>query len=169
MRDYWEHVSEPVARVIDRIAETYDGASDNTQSPIEDELLYALTSGSFGWMFDITRAKTISGVVAFSGTQPDGRIALATQVSVDRYRCDLMIATGRSFGSRLIAIECDGFEFHNKFAWQRERDARRDRNFWRSGVQVMRFSGSRIMGDVRSVVNDIAAEIGLSQGAEHDE
>lgn len=74
----------------------------------------------------------------------------ACQVTVGPYRVDFLLATqGLPRGSPpyLLAVECDGHDFHEKTKTQAARDKARDRNLAEWGVQTIRFTGAEIWRD----------------------
>ena len=71
-----------------------------------------------------------------------------TQHQVGKYRGDLFIPP------RLI-IECDGKAYHLNKA----KDKRRDKYIEAQGYRVIRFSGSRINGDIKGILNRIDKEL----------
>lgn len=75
------------------------------------------------------------------------------QVQVDSYRIDLMMAQGGA----LLAIECDGFEFHDRTKQQAAYDRARDRHLLISGIPVIRFTGSEIHHSLERCVADVYA------------
>lgn len=78
--------------------------------------------------------------------------SVATQVQLGAYRLDIVVQAA----GRLLAIECDGAQFHTS-SEAVERDKRRDRFCVTQGVAVMRFTGAEINRDPRGC----AAQIGL--------
>ena len=59
----------------------------------------------------------------------------------------------------LIAVECDGHEFHEKTKEQAAADKRRDRDLTRAGLRVMRFTGSEIYRDALKCAAEVDAVI----------
>lgn len=55
-----------------------------------------------------------------------------------------------------IGVELDGHEFHEKTKHQVSQDKRRERAIVRSGITVMRFSGSEVYRDAQKCVAEIA-------------
>ena len=76
------------------------------------------------------------------------------------YRVDYLInksASGQPVGR--IAVELDGHEFHQKTKEQVASDNRRQRALTRSGITVLRFSGSEIMRNSKDCLADVVAMI----------
>lgn len=76
-------------------------------------------------------------------------VACAPQVRVGNYISDFMFVAQRAGGGQpiLVAVECDGHDFHVKNKQQVARDRSRDRAFSSCGIHVMRFTGSEIHRD----------------------
>lgn len=123
------------------------------QSPIERSMLLALwsrgvwsgalTFPDFVGDADLTvmeeRAKALRGTKG----------VLAPQVRVGPYRVDFLIALGRWYYRDvvLVAIECDGHDFHERTKAQAAKDKARDRDLAARGLTVLRFTGSEIWRD----------------------
>lgn len=74
------------------------------------------------------------------------RPVLGLQIPVSNYRVDFLLVDDMANGEPplLLAIECDGHEFHSRTKQQAKRDRVRDRNLQAVGLHVMRFTGSEI-------------------------
>jgi very-short-patch-repair endonuclease len=76
---------------------------------------------------------------------------VAKQVHVGSYRVDFCIASPslEHFDTlaHLLAVECDGHDFHERTKQQASRDKSRDRELMEHGVSVVRFTGSEIWRD----------------------
>ena len=55
----------------------------------------------------------------------------------------------------LLAVECDGHDFHERTKEQAQRDKSRDRDIAALGVHVIRFTGSEIWRDPRKCAADV--------------
>lgn len=78
---------------------------------------------------------------------------LMGNVFLDAYRVDFLLGT---YGSTAImAIECDGHDWHERTKQQASSDRARDRALLRMGVTTIRFTGS----DIYHRANDCAAEV----------
>lgn len=88
-------------------------------------------------------------------------VLVAPQVIVGPYRCDFL--AGRYSGGRvtLVAVECDGFDFHSR-RHQRDRDMRRDRTMRsvRGINDVLRFTGSHIRSNAAGCVDEMLTALG---------
>jgi very-short-patch-repair endonuclease len=85
---------------------------------------------------------------------------LIPQVRCGPYRLDFVVFHDNEFG-QLVAVECDGHDYHERTKEQAARDRRRDRALQAAGVSVLRFTGSEIWRDpeacaleVRNFVSD---------------
>lgn len=80
-------------------------------------------------------------------------LALIPQYPLYRFRYDFAITAD----ARLIAvIECDGKDFHSSEA-ARLNDAAKNVAVWKMGVEIFRFSGSKIFRDDVRCVDQIGA------------
>ena len=78
----------------------------------------------------------------------EANVVGAPQVSIlDDYRTDFLFLTEVFGGFCMLAVECDGHDFHEKTKWQAARDKRRDRRLLRVGIRTMRFAGSEVHRD----------------------
>ena len=76
---------------------------------------------------------------------------LRAQQPVDHFRLDFTLS--HRFG--LVAIECDGHQFHERTPEQATRDRRRDRYLTIRGWRVLRFTGTEIKRDLRWCMSDV--------------
>lgn len=67
-----------------------------------------------------------------------------------RYRLDIGLEVIQGNCRALVAIECDGHDFHEKTKKQAQHDKRRDRDLQILGWSVARFTGSEIVRDPRA-------------------
>lgn len=79
--------------------------------------------------------------------KPSNLLVVCAQMHVGDYRADFGILTEADGRFEIVAVECDGHEFHEKTKEQAARDKARDRFFVESGVRVMRFTGAEIWKD----------------------
>jgi very-short-patch-repair endonuclease len=90
------------------------------------------------------------------------------QAKVLKYRADFLVEVMRKeevVGK--IVVECDGHDFHERTAYQAERDRSRDREMAAAGYVVFRFTGREIYRsptscaiDVLKLVMDMAKKTG---------
>lgn len=85
----------------------------------------------------------------------DERPSLDTQVSISKYRADIVLTGPR--GAPRIVVECDGEAFHQDKA----KDAQRTAEIERHGYRVMRFTGSEIHHNPVSLANSVLRQAGF--------
>jgi very-short-patch-repair endonuclease len=132
-----------------------------TESPIEEQMLHALVTNGAQRQFRvfINSAEETPGIV---------RLDLHLQVRIGGYRVDLVAAVDDTeHGVRgVLAIECDGHEFHERTKAQAARDRRKDRLFQAHGVPLFRFTGSEIWADADACADEaLDALLGLPDPA----
>lgn len=90
----------------------------------------------------------IGALRAISCIHPRRPLTIFPQQGVAGYRPDFVLAWPEKVGVpsrvRLLAVECDGHEFHEKTKAQAERDKSRDRKIVGTGIPIMRFTGSEL-------------------------
>ena len=107
----------------------------NTQSPIEQMLGTALLGL---WLGPCSIYLSVDG-------HTNGEVELIPQAKLGDYRVDFLLKfNGMDSKEKLIVIECDGHEFHEKTKEQAQRDKKRDRQLATFGCIVLRFTGSEI-------------------------
>lgn len=101
--------------------------------------------------------KTIDAV-SIGAAQRMAKFCWAQEVMVDRYRLDFLIVGFGDFGSAcLLAVECDGHEFHGGNRDGARRDRVRDRTLAGRGITTIRFAGSEIFADAKSCAAEAAS------------
>lgn len=80
-----------------------------------------------------------------------GLFKVIPQYNIDCYIVDFLIKDEED--NDILVIECDGFEYHNKFYMQR--DYERQRYLQLKGYLFMRFTGSEIYNDVDECAKEI--------------
>jgi very-short-patch-repair endonuclease len=96
-------------------------------------------------------------------------IVVMSQAKVGTYRAEFLAAfnpgcSGSRNALKLLAIECDGHEFHQKTKQQAARDRARDRYFLKRGIPVMRFTGSEIWENAINCVDDVISYFEYCEG-----
>lgn len=72
---------------------------------------------------------------------PPSVIHIVPQATFEKkYRVDFV----GMIGQEMVAIECDGHDFHERTKEQAERDRSRDRELQRLGIPILRFTGREI-------------------------
>lgn len=77
-------------------------------------------------------------------------IVIVPQYQWGRYRLDFLLM----LGAVRVAIECDGHDYHERTKEQAAHDRRRDREIQRSGLAILRFTGSEIYRDARACAHE---------------
>ena len=132
------------------------------QSPIERRLApWLLSLQTF-----LLEPPTIYGgnidldTAVFGSSGEGDAIAVFAQVRVAQYTADFVVvahyASVRQRHTILVAVECDGHEFHNRTKEQAEHDRRRDRAFQALGLHVFRFTGREIARDAAKCAEEVA-------------
>jgi very-short-patch-repair endonuclease len=82
-----------------------------------------------------------------------------TQIDIGKYRADILILDASLpldlREPRLMIVECDGHEYHERTKEQAARDKKRDRYFQSKGYKVLRFTGSEIWADPEGCASEI--------------
>lgn len=116
------------------------------ESPIERTMLEALAP-----QFPFVR-ESAGALVAYG---PAGELLQQTSLDADGRRIRLDFAVVGS--ARQVAVECDGFDFHDRTPDQATRDKARDRGMRRAGWDVLRFTGQEIHRDAAKCVAEVLA------------
>ena len=110
------------------------------RSPIETAMRSALKT-------------SIAAAVEENGV--DTRIVVVEQAKIGRAVVDFLLAIGpEGEETVLLAVECDGHDFHERTKEQASRDRSRDRALQALGVAVFRFTGSDIFWDVAECADE---------------
>lgn len=72
------------------------------------------------------------------------RIGIWHQVKVGPYTADFVVRIFYCDTVTMVAVECDGHEFHERTKEQAQHDRSRDRYFQMQGLTVFRYTGSEI-------------------------
>lgn len=117
------------------------------ESPIESTLFTALYA-----MGTLTGDLVCQGATPSEYLQHEAKSCFTThfspQVVVGNYRVDFLFAIPMLRNRvTLLAVECDGHDFHEKTKEQAARDKARDRDLTELGIRVIRFTGSEIWRD----------------------
>jgi very-short-patch-repair endonuclease len=74
---------------------------------------------------------------------PNKPVVIAPQFVIARYRLDFLVALRAKDYRRLVAIECDGRDYHS-LVEDVERDKHRDEYLKSFGIRTLRYTGSWI-------------------------
>jgi very-short-patch-repair endonuclease len=132
------------------------------QSPIEEILLAGLMAFAPGYMSAGTRISyfTRPGFEHDEApTMPGDGIDVHMQASVGKFRADFLLDINEGRNRRLVVVECDGHEFHERTKDQARHDKRRDRFMTSCRITVLRFAGSELYADVESCIAEIADHV----------
>lgn len=87
----------------------------------------------------------VEAVVRALDNDPGAGLSIQTQVPVGKYRLDIAMLSGPDL---VLAVECDGHNFHDRTKEQAARDRRRDRDILDDfDLATVRFTGSEIHHD----------------------
>lgn len=119
------------------------------ESPIERILLPWLVNADYGPMF-------VPEVPVFAPTKgierlPDGNIFIIVQMPIGSYRTDFMIVAKHKSQTKIVAVECDGEDYHGT-----RKDMLRDGFLACMGIQTVRASGAEIKNSADRVATKIA-------------
>jgi len=126
---------EQAKLVEDGLISTYHQAQALCESPIERDMLAALMTANW----DQCAIPVVPVIAASSTSIPDHPIVIVPQFQFGRYRLDFAILCRGMKPASIIALECDGAEFHDT-----EQDRTRDAYLRAFGVHVFRATGSAI-------------------------
>lgn len=95
--------------------------------------------GAFRYFTHLMGFSTVTG-----GAEKDAPgavpFAIYTQVKIDKYRVDFIVA----YGDKQVVVECDGRDFHHSTRQQVDRDRERDAALGGLGYKVIRFPGRQL-------------------------
>lgn len=87
------------------------------------------------------------------------------QVKIGPYRVDFAIWDAslpfEIAKPRIMIVECDGHEFHEKTKEQARRDKKRDRYFQSRGFKVLHYTGSEIWANPSEIADEIIGELAI--------
>jgi hypothetical protein len=90
---------------------------------------------------------------------PDFGTEWCPQVQFEGHRPDILFRVCFEGADRLLAVECDGHDYHERTAEQALRDRSRDRRLFLSEIHVLRFTGREIFGHPDSCIDDITSTL----------
>jgi very-short-patch-repair endonuclease len=129
-----------------------DIAANACKSPIEQILLAELMFMSTGygphpldiWSHD------------YPNNLPPRGACIVAQYPLGRYTLDFgVFVQGFNNDMLMLAVECDGHNYHNKTKEQARHDRKRDRWLQKHGWQVVRFTGSEIHEDASACAEEV--------------
>ena len=131
----------------------------NWHKEIEDsDYLTPIEAILFAEILFITNGYSIIPFVHdFNGEFPEGHDTVSSsQWTLGKYRADFAFHFQTEAAPISVVVECDGHDFHEKTKKQVAHDKKRDRFFLKSGVRVLRFSGSEIFNSHEDCIQEIA-------------
>lgn len=153
-------ICEAAQAEAQRFEEDFYSHERHCESPIEKLLLAALFADHRVHEFE---------VIFMGDSEPSDRfirgetIFIHQQAKIGSYRADFLIHDCSMpldlAAPRLMVVECDGHDFHERTKEQARRDKQRDRFFQSRGLKVLRFTGSEIFADPRAVADEILGEL----------
>lgn len=144
-----------------RFVEAFGPIKAKCESPIEEVLMAALYIAS----------KICEETIHFmpgGSSLPDRPFFDQTafiyqQIGLGQYRVDIAIHDATlpfEIGEpRIMIVECDGHDFHERTKEQARRDKQRDRFLQSRGFKVLRFTGSEIWADPDQCADEIINEL----------
>lgn len=138
---------EWAAAARENFMESYTLEKTRCESPIERVLFAAL------WCLVMQNCDEIDQPWAFSfrpyhpATDKKDGIWLYQQAKILNYRVDFLLEVWWKKQVRLIVVECDGHDFHERTKEQAAHDRSRDREMTLAGFKVLRFTGAEIWAD----------------------
>jgi very-short-patch-repair endonuclease len=154
-----QFISATVQQEAVRYEEELRHAISKCESPIEELLIAALVGAS-----KISELSLHFCLGEFSSEATFDEAAFFwPQANIGRYRVDLAIVDAtlpfNHTPPRIMIVECDGHDFHEKTKDQARRDKQRDRFFQSKGYKVLRYAGSEIWADPEKCADEIIDEL----------
>lgn len=99
----------------------------------------------------------------------DMRVDAQRSVVADRgrFRLDVAIVSATNESVR-VAVEVDGFAYHDRTPEQAERDKQRDRALTRAGWRVLRFSAAEVLRNPKACAIEIVVTVKAIDGERED-
>ena len=121
------------------------------ESPLECMALAALINAD--WPHFTTIPPLVHDAKA-EAELPEGDLIIVPQFAFVRHRLDLAVIVRGRLGQRIVAIECDGKEYHDPVA-----DAARDRYLKSWGLRTYRITGKELYRDAARAVEPAVFDI----------
>lgn len=131
----------------------YDKAQTLCESPIEREMLAALMAGC--WSACANPFIPVHDARDKSLPFPRSPIVIVPQFAIARYRLDFAIVCRGETRHHILAVECDGAEFHDAC-----KDSERDDYLRALGLRIYRFSGKHISSSATELADIVIAAAG---------
>lgn len=85
-----------------------------------------------------------------------GNWTIEKQKRFGKYTVDFCFSPNYGFKEKIIIVECDGHDFHEKTKEQVKHDKKRDRWFAAQDIKVLRFSGSEIYNNSQGCAKEVS-------------
>lgn len=142
---------------LDNAVSDWEAAKKRCESPIERRLLAAMMNCPY-----LLDGHSYARVVNKQDVEnyKDFETLIVPQLEIGRYRLDFGVAWYRpDSGLVMVAVECDGHDFHERTKEQAQRDKSRDRTLLGMGWPVLRFTGSEVYRDAATCADSVADAI----------
>lgn len=145
MKSDW--VGDLEEKALGKVAKDLRAVADDCESPIERALFWALVRVLDRPIAEDSKPSRLTWV----DEQLMDLVTLYPQrpwpLPGPKYRLDFGMGFVWEKRSWLVAVECDGHDFHERTKEQAANDRARDRELMLSGVRTVRFTGSEIYRD----------------------
>ena len=140
-----------------RLMETNPRLVSVCESPIERLFAWALIARMQDHANPLRASEYHAEQLVACACDHPNRVFVSPQSTWGQYRVDFMMVHRMQGVARplRVAIECDGHEFHERTKAQAANDRSRDRAMTKTGIYVMRFTGSEIHADAMKCVRDV--------------
>lgn len=157
--DYNDKLAAILNDALDNVEGFLSPFLENCESPIEKLFLHAVWANGV-WNGFVEFVVPCGFEFFLDGIGVD-KAHFAQQIEISGYRVDFLFAISRANGEPpfVVAVECDGHDFHEKTKEQAARDKKRDRTLNDAGVIVYRFSGSEIWADAGDCAKQIIVKL----------
>jgi very-short-patch-repair endonuclease len=136
---------------------------DKAESPIEQLLLIALRANAD--MQPFTQIHFCCTEELPERPEFDQAAFVYPQAKIGTYRVDLAIWDAslpfELRNPRMMIVECDGHDFHEKTKEQARKDKQRDRFLQSKGYKVLRFTGSEIWADPDACAEEVYSQLAI--------
>lgn len=130
-----------------RFSSRWERFLGKTDSPIESRFLASFCELAVEHGFEISKK------------QKRFFIRIEPQRKLGPIRLDFLVSYPCHTDLLEIAVECDGFNFHERTPEQASKDRARDRTLQMAGIKIFRFTGSEINASPMSCALEVLTEI----------
>lgn len=141
-----QQVSSRIGKAKERIRQCIG----ECESPIEKRLLPALVLANYGEQFLTFPAEL--HCPGIDDAPPKGDLIVIPQFAFIRYRLDFAIIAEVNDNRKIVAVECDGQEWHTDAMKDRNRDA----YLAGFGIRTFRYTGKEIQADPLPLACEVA-------------